>query len=149
MIEDYLRNKGVKFEVIRHELAYTAQETAASEHVSGHMFAKTVIVTDGEAFHMLVLPASHQADMKRAGKLVGAKVRLASEEEMAALFTGCETGAEPPFGSVYEIGTYVDPSLSGQQNIVFRAGTHERTLRMRYDDYVALENPTVAEIAAP
>jgi hypothetical protein len=49
MIEDYLRNKGVEFEVIRHELAYTAQETAATEYVSGHMFAKTVIVIDGQA----------------------------------------------------------------------------------------------------
>ena len=98
---------------------------------------------------MLVLPASHQVDMRRAGKLVGAKVRLASEEEMTPLFAGYETGAEPPFGSVYKIKTSVDPALSGQESIVFRACTHERTLRMSYEDYVALENPTVAEFGAP
>ncbi len=98
---------------------------------------------------MLVLPASHQVDMRRAGKLVGAKVRLASEEEMTPLFAGYETGAEPPFGSVYKIKTSVDPALSGQESIVFRACTHERTLRMSCEDYVALENPPVAEFCVP
>ena len=148
MIEEFLRNKGVGFEVIRHEVAYTAQETAASEHVSGHMFAKTVIVTDGKAFYMLVLPAAYQVDMKRARRVVGAKINLASEEEMRPLFPECEVGAEPPFGSVYKMKTFVDPSLQEQENIVFRAGSHERTVRMRYEDYARVEAPTVAPFAA-
>ena len=147
MIEDFLRNKGVGFEVIRHELAYTAQETAAAEHVSGHEFAKTVIVTDGDAFYMLVLPASHEADLEKVSRLVGAEVNLAGERDMEGLFPECDVGAEPPFGSIYKMATYVDRLLADREKIVFRGGSHEKTIKMAYDDYAEIENPKVASFA--
>ena len=149
MIEEFLRNRGVGFEVIRHERAYTAQETAATEHVSGHIFAKSVVVTDGEKYHMLVLPASRDVDFKKADALIGKKVRLATEDEMKPLFSECELGAEPPFGSVYHLPTYVDESLAERRDIVFRAGTHETSIKMRYKDFLDLEKPTVAAFAKP
>ena len=147
MIEDFLRNKGVGFEVIRHDRAYTAQETAAADHVSGYVFAKTVVVTDGENYYLLVLPATYRVDLKKASDLVGAKVGLASEQETEPLFTGCETGAEPPFGSIYNMRTFVDSSLEEQETIVFRAETHEKTLKMSYQDYADLEKPVVGEFS--
>lgn len=148
MIEDFLRNKGAEFEVIRHERVYTAQETAAAEHVSGYIFAKTVVVTDGEKYYLLVLPATYRVDLKTAGALIGEKVKLAPEQDMEPLFAGCETGAEPPFGSVYNMQTFVDSSLGEQQSIVFRAGTHEKTIRMSYQDYADLEKPTVGSFSS-
>jgi Ala-tRNA(Pro) deacylase len=149
MIENMLREKGVEYEVIPHRLAFSAQQTAAVEHVSGHIFAKTVIVTDGEKFHMLVLPGSHQVDMSLAEKLLGPGLRLAMEEEMAFLFPESELGAEPPFGSMYDLKTYVDGSLTEKEKIVFRAGSHERSIKMRCADYMALEKPTVACFTFP
>jgi len=148
MIEDFLRNRGVGFEVIRHELAYTAQETAAADHVSGYEFAKTVIVTDGNNYYMLVLPATYQADLKKAAALIGKKVRLASEQDLSSVFPDCDLGAEPPFGSIYKMSTFVDESLGQQREIVFRAGSHEKTIKMSYQDYVKVEAPTVGSFAA-
>ena len=40
-VQKFLKGNGVAFESIKHEEAYTAQEVAAAEHVSGHKFAKT------------------------------------------------------------------------------------------------------------
>lgn len=148
MIEEFLRNEGVKFEEIRHERAYTAQETAATEHVSGYVFAKTVVVTDGENHYLLVLPATYHVDLKKAGKVVGAKVKLAPEEEMGSLFAGCEVGAEPPFGSIFGMKTFVDTSFEGREDIVFRAGSHEKTIKMSYQDYAELEKPVAGSFAA-
>ena len=142
MIEEFLTNKGVEYEVIRHELAYTAQEAAAADHVSGYLFAKTVIVTDGERYFMLVLPAPHDVDMEKAGRMIGSDLRLATEREMGPLFPGCEVGAEPPFGSAFNMPTYVDAALTTHDNIVFRAGTHEKTIKMNCEDYLAVEEPT-------
>ena len=147
MIEEYLKNKGAKFEMVRHELAYTAQETAATEHVTGYEFAKTVIVTDGDNYYMLVLPAPYHVDMKKAKKLIGKKVKLASEKQTGPLFSECEVGAEPPFGSVFDIPTYVDETLCEHDQIVFRAGTHEKTIQMSCEDYCELEQPTVGSFA--
>jgi len=147
MIEDYLRENGVEFEEIPHQRAYTAQGTAAVEHVTGYSFAKTVVVTDGEEYYLLVLPAPYRADLEKAGELIGAEVELASEEEIGDVFTGCEVGAEPPFGSLYHVKTYVDETLGEQREIVFRAGSHDATIKMNYEDYIDLEEPDTGAFA--
>ncbi len=60
---EFLDSHGVKYTVIRHSPAYTAQETAASAHISDRELAKTVMVRiDGE-MAMAVLPASRRVDL--------------------------------------------------------------------------------------
>ena len=80
-VQRYLTEQGVEFELVRHEQAFSAQEVAAAEHVTGHMFAKTVIVQGGGTAHMLVLPASRHVDMKAAGGLV----ELVEDYELAVV----------------------------------------------------------------
>jgi len=141
-LKEFLKGKKVPFEVIAHEQAFSAQEVAAVEHVTGHKFAKTVVVKDGGATYMLVLPASRHVDFEKARGLVGADVKMVSEEELKALFPDTEVGAEPPFGSQYGIKTFADESLAAVDEIVFRAGTHEQSVKMKLADYKKLENPT-------
>jgi len=43
-IGKYLKEQGVRFEMHEHPAAYTAQEVAAEEHVSGDIMAKAVVV---------------------------------------------------------------------------------------------------------
>ena len=43
--------------------------------------------------------------------------------------------------------TYVDTSLETCETIVFRAGTHDRTVKMSYAAYKKLEKPKVASFA--
>ena len=147
-VQEFLDSSGVSYEVISHEQAYTAQEVAASEHVTGHKFAKTVIVRGGGQVYMLVLPASRHVDFTRAGDLVGTKLEMVAEEELQAIFPDCEIGAETPFGSQYGLTTYVDESVSGLDEIVFRAGRHDQTVKMSYADYEKLEGPTVGRFAS-
>ena len=78
---------------------------------------------------------------------LGKKVRLASEQDMGSAFPDCEVGAEPPFGSIYKMSTLVDESLGEQGQIVFRAGSHEKTIKMSYQDYARIEAPAVASFA--
>ena len=106
-----------------------------------HWFAKTVIVKGGDEVFMLVLPASRHVDFKKAAKVVGAKVKMVDEEEMEKLFPDCETGAEAPFGSQYGIKTFVDESLREAGEISFRAGTHDKCIKMGYADYERIEKP--------
>jgi Ala-tRNA(Pro) deacylase len=146
-VERFLKEKGVDYEPIAHEQVYTAQEVAAVEHVTGHSFAKTVVAKGDGEFCLLVLPASRHVDFGRAGDLAGRKLSMASEQEMKGAFPDCEIGAEPPFGSQYGVATFVDESLAEAGEIVFRAGTHDRTVKMRYADFAALEKPTAGRFA--
>jgi len=147
-IQDYLKQQGVQFVAHEHPPAYTAQEVAAEEHISGNMLAKTVVVKADKDYAICVLPASYKLDMDKVAKAVKAKkVRLADETEMAGLFPDVEVGAEPPFGNLYHLPTVVDKNLTEGDEIVFQAGTHRQAIRMKYADYAALAKPKVADLA--
>jgi len=147
-IQDYLTEHGKEFAIHEHPPAYTAQEVAAEEHVSGNMLAKTVVVKAGKNHAMCVLPASYKLDMEKIASALGVKkVRLADEEEMAKLFGDAEVGAEPPFGNCYGLDTLVDERLAQREEIVFQAGTHRHAIRMKYADYAELVSPRVADLA--
>jgi Ala-tRNA(Pro) deacylase len=148
-LEAYLREKRVPFEVRHHPRAITAQEVAASEHVPGKMLAKTVMVLADGKMVMLALPAPYRVDMEKAGAALGVgEVCLAQEEEFEGAFPDCELGAMPPFGNLYDLPVYVEETLTEDEIIVFRAGTHTDTMSVSYADFERLVEPTVAELAA-
>lgn len=146
---EFLETSGVDFAVRHHKEMYTAQEEAAAADVSGHMFAKTVVAKTDYEHVLLVLPASHRVDMDRLADLLGSKAYLVKEGEMAKLFADCDIGAEPPFGSHYELRTIVDSHLAEQDEIAIRAGKHDEVILLSYEDYARLEEPEVADFAEP
>ena len=147
-IEQYLKEQGVAFEAHEHPPAYTAQEVAANEHVSGNKTAKAVLVRTDARFTLCVLPASFRLNLDKVAELTGCQnVRLADEIELAGVFPDVEVGAEPPFGCLYNIDTVVDSHLAGQEEILFQAGTHHSAIQMSYADYESLVKPTVADLA--
>ncbi|MDQ7858214.1 MAG: YbaK/EbsC family protein [Armatimonadota bacterium] len=148
-LEAYLREHGVRYEVTPHAEAYTAQEVAAAEHVSGRQFAKVVIAEVDGTTVMLVLPAALRVDLLRVRAALGARsARLAREEEFAPRFPDCEPGAMPPFGHLYGVPVYMDRSLAGQARLVFNACSHRETITMAGADYERLARPTIADFAA-
>ncbi len=146
-LESYLRAQGVRFEVAWHPLAYTAQEVAAAEHVSGYLVAKPVMARCGDRFVMAVLAAPQRLDLSKLSAAVGEPCRLAEESEFAPLFPDCEVGAHPPFGNLYGLPVYVDRRLAEDPEIVFRCGSHRETMRVAYADFHRLVNPVVADLA--
>ena len=147
-VQDYLKNQGVVYEMREHVPAYTAQEIAAEEHVSGDMLAKAVVVRVDDGYAMCVLPASYKLDMVKVARAAKAsEARLADETEMAKLFLDTELGAEPPFGNLYGLTTFVDRNLAEDREIVFQAGTHRQAIRMTFQDYANIVQPIVADLA--
>ncbi len=144
----YFRENGVPFQSMTHPQAFTAQEVAAAQHVPGKQVAKVVMARAGDKMVMLVLPASFRVNFRLLADVLKVReVHLASEEEFAALFPDCLAGAMPPFGNLYDIPVYVDISLTEDPEIVFQAGTHVDTMKIRYADYARLVKPQVAQFA--
>src|ERR1035438_213976 len=127
-VKAFLDGHEVKYVVMTHSKAYTAQGIAAVAHISGKFLAKTVIVKLDGALAMAVLPASYHAE-------------LASEREFKQHFPDCETGAMPPFGNLYGIPVYVDETLTEDDEIAFNAGSHYELIRMAYTDFDRLVRP--------
>lgn len=143
-LREYLDNNHVKYVIMSHSPAYSAQEIAAMVHVSGREMAKTVIVDVDGKLAMAVLPASFNINFQRlAGVLGNQNVYLATEEEFVSRFPDCEVGAMPPFGNLYGLDVFVAHSLARDEEIVFNAGTHTDLVRMAYSDFARLVKPKV------
>jgi Ala-tRNA(Pro) deacylase len=149
-IKQMLNARGVPFEEHHHLDAFTAQELAEREHVSGHRVAKVVVViADGRPVE-LVLPASRRVALDQVRDLLGAgSVRFASEVEMERFFTDCELGAVPPLRHWRDVEVWMDASMQVEGDIVFHAGTHQDAVRLRFADWFALVQPRVGAFTIP
>lgn len=147
-LEQYLRERQVAYQIQHHPQAYTAQQIAECEHISGKKVAKSVVVLSDNVKVLLVLPASQRVDLDKVRAELGAQnVILAHEEEFRSSFPDCEVGAMPPFGNLYNIPVCVETSLARQENIVFPIGTHTETMSLKYADFARLVQPKVADFA--
>jgi Ala-tRNA(Pro) deacylase len=148
-VKDFLDANAVKYVVISHSKAYTAQGIAAVSHISGKEVAKTVIVKLDGALAMAVLPASYQVDLPALRRDTGVQsAELASEREFKQHFPDCETGAMPPFGNLYSIPVYADESLTEDKEIAFNAGSHYELIKMAYLDFERLVGPEVMNFSS-
>ncbi len=147
-LKRFLDENEVPYESIRHFVAYTAQETAASAHIRGRELAKTVMVKIDGRMAMAVLPATRRLDLDRLVHAAGAgQAALSTEREFSQMFSDCEPGAMPPFGNLYGMDVYVDTHLAQDEHIAFNAGTHEELIQISYCDFERLVGPTVADLA--
>jgi Ala-tRNA(Pro) deacylase len=144
---DCLDESKVRYEILHHPEAVTAQRIAQAEHVKGRHHAKVVMIKSGEQRLMAVLPADHQIDLEKVGKVIGKTASLDSEKKFKSLFPDCAIGARPPFGNLYGLPTYVDKSLAAQDYIVFEAGTHSDAIKLSYRDYEKIVKPQVEDLA--
>jgi Ala-tRNA(Pro) deacylase len=146
-LREYLDSHNIKYLIISHSIAYTAQGVAALVHLSGKKLAKTVILKIDGILAMAVVPAPVHVDLDLLRSITGAlNVELATELEFQSAFPDCEAGAMPPFGNLYDMVVYADESLAAHEEITFTAGTHRELLRMAWADMVRLVDPQIVKL---
>ncbi len=147
-LHDFLVKNNVEYTHHEHPTVYTAREVALVEQVPEHRVAKTVVYSSNEGYGMAVLPADYVIDMQELRAAIGlARVRLATEKELAELFPDCELGAMPPFGNLYDMPTYLESSLASEEKIAFNAGTHRDVVYIRMEDYRRVVKPVIVHFS--
>ena len=147
-LKEFLDSHNIKYVVISHSRAFTAQETAASAHVPAKELAKTVMVKMNGKMAMTVLPASCKVDFDLLKKDTGAAtIEIANEKEFKDLFPDCEIGAMPPFGNLYGMDVFVAESLTEDKEIAFNAGSHRELVKMAYKDFERLVKPKIVKFS--
>ena len=145
-----LQASKVRFSVIKHPVVYTAQEIAAVEHVPGKQLAKCVLVLTDRGPALAVLPASYLIDFKLLKALLKAKTAtIAKESDIKQRFPDVEVGAMSPFGNLYEVPVLIERTLGESEEIVFNAGSHTDTIRMRYADVLTLTKAKLGAFGRP
>ena len=145
-VTQFLQQQQIPFELMSHPDTFDAQHLAAMVHVSGREVAKTVLVrtSNEERYAVVVLPADRKIQFEPLRMLLQTSTMgMATEVEMAALYTDCDVGALLPFGSRYGLPTVMDESLLKCEEMVFEGNTHHESIRMKMDDFRRLEQPLV------
>jgi Ala-tRNA(Pro) deacylase len=143
-IAEALKRERLPYVAFRHPPAFTALEQAAVSHVPGRCSVKVVVCIADDKPLQAVVPAHFLVDLERLRVMVGAQsIRLASEDEIAALYPDFEVGAAPPFGTLYGHRVFVEQSFVGEPEMVFNAGTHTDSICMHYFDLAEMVKPVV------
>lgn len=143
-LEQFLRSHDVRFDVVPHEHAVTALDSARRAHIAGHDVAKTVMVKLDGRLAMAVIPANEWISLEALRQATGSRsASLAGEHEFRDQFPECEVGAMPPFGNLYGMDVYAADTLSHEHDIAFHAGDHEGMVRMGWNDYERLVHPRI------
>ncbi|HEU5170464.1 MAG TPA: YbaK/EbsC family protein [Gemmatimonadales bacterium] len=143
-LREFLDANRIRYVVITHSPAHTAQEIAASAHIPGREMAKTVIVKLDGQLAMAVLPASELVDLPLLADAAFARTaEIAEEKEFRDRFPDCELGAMPPFGNLYGMEVYVADDLTGDEEIAFNGGSFTELVRMTYADFARLVKPRI------
>lgn len=147
-LAEFLEREQVKYTIIPHQSAYTAQDTARVSQVPARELAKTVVVKVDGKLIMAVVPAHLRVDLSLVQAAMGAReADLAAEREFECMFPGCEVGAMPPIGTLYGMDVLVDEGLTDNEEIAFNGGSHAVLVRIGYHDFERLVRPTVARFA--
>lgn len=147
-ITKYLDENRVGYEMFSHRPAFTAQQMAAEDHIAGMDVAKPVVIKADGKYYMCVLPACCKVDLDAlATHLKADIVELANEDELARLFPDCELGAEPPFGNLYGMATFMDESLGKDGYLVCQSGTHDHAVKLNVHDYQKLVHPQLLKFS--
>jgi len=146
-ISGFLSGRGVSFDVFTHAESFTAVAEAKTLGIEAGEVAKVVVVHYQDGMALLVLPARSHADMKAVREALGDHhVRLATENEMSRDLPNYAPGTVPPFGELVGAPLYLDAHLAEHETVVFGAGTHTDSIRMRMSDLRTLGPHTIVEV---
>jgi Ala-tRNA(Pro) deacylase len=139
----------VPYVVEEHAPVFTSAEAAEVRGVAMASGAKALLVRVDAGYVLCIMPADRKLDSKQVKKLLKVKsIRFATKEELLEI-TGLEPGAVPPFGSLFNVPTLVDPALKEQPFINFNAGDHAKSIRLAIDNYLKAEEPRLVELSLP
>lgn len=146
----YLDNIGAKYQILEHKTVYTAYDTAVTMQRKLNEIVKTLLVSAGKDFYLVLLPADHNLDFKKLGKVVKekfgkpAEVKIPKEKVMENLLK-IKAGALSAFGGFHKINVILDKNLLKSKKALFSSGSFNHSVEMATKDFVKFENAIIGD----
>jgi len=137
----YLEKAKVKYEPIEHKTVYTAFDKARTLKVKKNIIGKTLILKTDKDLVVCLISANKNLDKnkfkkvanlkrKKIGKKSIKKIEFVSERVMKNKFKGVKIGAVPPFGSLWQLQTFIDRSFLKNPKIILNAGDYNWSIKI-------------------
>lgn len=138
-IKNLLETKNIDFKEIDHHETRTCEESAQARGEDIKYGGKTILFKDKKDYHLFVISAALQIDNNKVRKILKSqRLRFATKDELMEL-AGVESGALPPFGrKILPYDLYLDESILQNDIICFNAGLLTKSIIMKTEDYLKL-----------
>ena len=144
---EYLEGRGVPFDVIAHDKAFTTIDEARALGVEADAVVKTLLMDTAAGHVLAVIPGDRRLDMRLVEGVAGDRhAHLATEQEIERDMPGIELGSMPPLGGLMKAHAYVDPEVMRHETVVFAAGVQTESIKARTEDVFRDEAVTVAKL---
>ncbi len=142
-----LKGNHSEFESYEHESVKTSEEAAKIRNTPLHEGAKALVMFADNKPIMLTLPADLKVDTNMFKKSFDVRdLRMATPDEVKKI-TGVPIGAVPPFGHIFSMPLYMDEAMKENEQIVFNAGLHTKSVRMKEKDFEKVAHPTTGKFS--
>ena len=147
-IKNLLDEYKVHYEVLEHPPVKTSEEAAKVRNTSLKQGVKALLLYADDNPIMATVAGDRKIDFHAFRKVYNVKdLRMATPEEVKKV-SSVEIGAVPPYGPViFDIPLYADKSLSENEEIVYNAGSHSVSIKMRYKDFERVSQPIIGEFS--
>lgn len=140
----YLEKNNVRYDILKHRIAYTAYDLAATLRVPEIGVTKALLLKTEQGLVLALLSAAHQLDLARLLKVLKAKkARILKEPEMV---TALKLGQKPlhAFSKLYKIPVIMERALLKNKHLILPSGTFTESLRLSLKSFLTLEAPRIA-----
>jgi Ala-tRNA(Pro) deacylase len=144
-IQSYLDENGIKYRLIEHPAAGSADEYHETLGTRYEQQAKALFIRykkpGDKGFVVLALQAQKRGDLDRVARLISAaEVRLGTARQLEET-TGCGFGELPPLGRLYGLQLLLDKDLLTEDEIYFNAGSLTTSIAVDPKLIETLEQP--------
>ena len=138
-LSEYLDSTGKQWELRSHPETLSSVDEARALGIDPDEVAKSLVLKGREGYALGVIPGGHRLDMHKVRDAFSDKtIRLASEDDLERDFPEYELGAAPPAPDLLNVHGFVDPTVRSREWVVFAAGTHTDSVRMKTADLIGL-----------
>lgn len=129
-LKQHLDGKGVRYDVVPHPHTTTSSLTAQAAHIPGTRVVKSVVVHHEMGYALALVPSTHRVELGSLQSVMDRRLGLATEREIASIFSDCEPGAVPPIGAAYGVPVVLDESLGEEPELYFEGGDHRSLIHV-------------------
>ncbi|MBZ9571906.1 YbaK/EbsC family protein [Patescibacteria group bacterium] len=137
----FLEKAKIKYEKILHRTVYTAYDKAQTLKVPEKIVGKTLVMKFDRDPAVILIPANKNLDkgkfkklvnkfLKKADKKPVKKINFVTERWMKKNLKGVKVGAIPPFGSLWQMQTFIDKSFLKNPKIILNAGDYNWSIKI-------------------
>ncbi len=146
-ITELFDSNKISYEVIEHEPVFTSADAAKVRDTSPSDGAKALVFVADKNPILVVLPGDKKVDTKIFKKIFNIKDLFMADKEKVCEVTTLEVGSIPPIGKVLGLKSYYDAVFKEKDVVVFNAGSHTKSIKMKAKDLITCEEPTFGGFA--